>query len=86
MLSKTSVLMTVPKRRTSFRTSEEPEEESGTFLITNRLFQLTRDGHSWRKHIDRTFTVMHEEQQFLKMKVSIRGKLTDGSAADMKRL
>lgn len=33
--------MTVPKRRTSFWTSEEPDGVLGTFLITNRLLQLT---------------------------------------------
>lgn len=41
MLLSTRVLMTVPKRRTNFSTSEDPLGVSGTFPITNRLFQAT---------------------------------------------
>lgn len=55
ILLSSRVLMTVPKRRTSFWTSEEPAGVLGTFLITNRLLQPTGTGLSCR--IQRRFAI-----------------------------
>lgn len=55
ILLSTRVLMTVPKRRTSFCTSEEPDGVLGTLLITNRLLQPTRTGLSCRMQWNVTY-------------------------------
>lgn len=49
ILLTTRVLITVPKRRTSFWASEEPDSESGTLLMTNRQLQATGAGLSCRR-------------------------------------
>lgn len=65
----TNDLMTVPNRRTSFWTSEEPVGVTGTFWMTSREFQVTGEKFSCSGHIvqegqKKSFQSLERQQQF----------------------